>query len=59
VAQQPPRVPDVGAPRAGLVAGGPELYIIRGMELLGLAWQVRVPAPATLEAKRIKPREQE
>jgi stearoyl-CoA desaturase (delta-9 desaturase) len=34
-------------------------YIIRGMELVGLAWQVRIPAPATLEAKRIKPRPQE
>jgi stearoyl-CoA desaturase (delta-9 desaturase) len=30
-------------------------YIIRGMEILGLAWQVRVPAPATLEAKRRQP----
>jgi len=27
-------------------------YVIRLMELFGLAWKVRVPAPATLEAKR-------
>jgi stearoyl-CoA desaturase (delta-9 desaturase) len=27
-------------------------YVIRLMELVGLAWQVRVPAPATMEAKR-------
>jgi stearoyl-CoA desaturase (delta-9 desaturase) len=29
-------------------------YVIRAMELLGLAWQVRVPAPAAMEAKRRK-----
>jgi stearoyl-CoA desaturase (delta-9 desaturase) len=27
-------------------------YVIRLMELFGLAWKVRVPAPASLEAKR-------
>jgi len=29
-------------------------YIIRIMELLGLAWQVRIPTPATMEAKRVR-----
>jgi stearoyl-CoA desaturase (delta-9 desaturase) len=32
-------------------------YVIRMMEVLGLAWQVRIPAPAALEAKRLKPGE--
>ena len=31
-------------------------YVIRVLEWLGLAWQVRVPAPATIEAKRVNRR---
>ena len=29
-------------------------YVIRTMECLGLAWQVRTPAPAAMEAKRVR-----
>jgi stearoyl-CoA desaturase (delta-9 desaturase) len=29
-------------------------YVIRAMEVVGLAWKVRVPAPAALEAKRVR-----
>ncbi len=30
-------------------------YFIRGLELLGLAWDVKRPSPSQLAAKRIAP----
>jgi len=33
----------------------PSWLIIKGMETVGLAWNVRVPPPAALEAKRLPP----
>ena len=54
VAQQPPRVPDVGAARPALVAGGSSWMVIRAFEAAGLAWDV-VRVDERRQARKARP----
>ena len=57
LAQQPPRLPGLGAPRPRAAGSSTSRWlVIRGLERLGLAWDVRRPTREQLERRRLAAR---